>query len=153
MGASSMQGAPVVFVEAEFTPDDTPDYTSGDAFGGKLTFLVPGRGVIQNITVIDSEGNNPAMDVAFYDQDFTATADNAAWAPSDADAANLIGVVNLVLWATAANNGIATRAGIGLAYALADPEEHTLSAQCVVRAAPNYAASQTITVRLGIIHG
>ena len=61
----------------------------------------------------------PAIDLYLFNQTFTATGDNSAFAPSDGDMANCIGVIPITNWAaeTASSiNSIATRFGLGFPF-------------------------------------
>lgn len=70
-------------------------YTSGDAFGTKMIFPVPVEGTISNIHFIDHDDEGLAKELVLFDRDFTETADNAAFAPSDDDMRNCIGVISI----------------------------------------------------------
>lgn len=76
-------------------------YSAADALGSKFTLAVhdnPGRGIfLHEIRVVDPEPQGATGGVKFhmFMADFTATADNAAWAvASAADAANYLGNVS-----------------------------------------------------------
>lgn len=73
----------------------TTIYAIGDAVGGLLTFANCARfsgagGVIQGVTLIDKDQERVAMNLILFNQTFTASADNAAFDPTDADLANCI---------------------------------------------------------------
>ena len=70
-------------------------YTAGDAFGNKFKLTVPQKGEIRWLVFIDKDDEGLQMILILFDQDFTETADNAAFAVSDADMQNCIGMINL----------------------------------------------------------
>jgi len=74
-------------------------YSAGDAVGGLLTFAGAARtsgggGVIKGVVIIDDDGEDVELELWLFNQTFTAMVDNAAWAPSEADLENFIGVVS-----------------------------------------------------------
>jgi len=74
-------------------------YTAGDAVGGLLTFanaarVSGGGGVVKGVLIIDDAGQDAELELWLFNQTFTAMADNAPWAPSEADLENCIGVVS-----------------------------------------------------------
>lgn len=64
-------------------------YSAGDALG--FPFAIPTMKNLKQIVVIDDAKQITSVDMIFYSATFTETADNAAIAPSDADAENLVG--------------------------------------------------------------
>ena len=93
-------------------------YTAGDVFGTLLTLpnaarAAGGSGFIQKIVLLDkSQAQRPAVDLVLFDQTMTIQADNATFAPSDADMMNCIGVIPLgaynAPWAGTPTNNVAT---------------------------------------------
>ena len=74
---------------------DTNAYADGDAVGGLLTFpkvaLAPlFDAEILGATLIDVGDQGAAMTLALFDRAFTPTANNAAYAPTDADIVNAL---------------------------------------------------------------
>jgi hypothetical protein len=110
-------------------------YSAGDAFGIKFGLHVPERGTIATVVFIglDDEGKN--KEVAFFDTDFAETADNAAFAPSDADFKNCIGFAEFDTFKNYGNNQIAV-ATPALSYVA---PKGTLFGQFVTRGADNIA--------------
>jgi len=130
-------------------------YADGDALGGKFELVTAvlaagGAGVIEKITVIDEDQELAGIDFVLFDQDFTATADNAAFDPSDADLANCLGFVDIA--ATSAysdfnDNSVATKASglrMPFHFKLAAGET-TLPGQATVRGTPTYTATDDLT--------
>ncbi len=127
-------------------------YSSGDALGGLLTFASAvrasgGTGVITKIVIVDDADQEAPIDLVFFDQTFTATGDNDAFDPSDADMQNCIGHVNVAAtdYASFNDNGAATKRNVGFWYALAGT---LLFAQMVVRDTPSYVATDDLTVKI-----
>lgn len=87
-------------------------YTAGDAFGTKFFFTVPIEGTISNVTFRDFDDEGLRKDLVLFTEDFTATADNAAFAVSDDDLKVCIGVISIDTFYNFGNNqiGVATPA-------------------------------------------
>ena len=127
-------------------------YAIKDAVGGLLTFanaarVSGGSIIIEAATILDLDRQMAVMDLVLFDQTFTATSDNAAFDPSDADLANVIGVISFNQWADFNDNAIASRSGLGFAAKLAGT---SLFGQLVTRSAPTYNSTSDITVILHI---
>jgi hypothetical protein len=138
------------------TVSTSPAYTAGDALGGLLTFanaarLSGGSGVIQGLTLMcKTPALVPAVDLYLFNQTFTSTADNAAFAPSDGDMANCIGVIPITNWAaeTASSvNSIATRFALGFPFLLTGT---SLFGQMVTRTAFTAAGTTDFVATLMI---
>lgn len=111
-------------------------YTSGDAFGTKMVFQVPIEGTISNVHFLDYDDEGLTKELVLFSQDFTGTADNAAFAVSDEDLRNCIGVLNITQYF----NFDANQLGQGTpALGYLAPEGH-LWGQWVTRGADNIAA-------------
>lgn len=131
----------------------TPAYTAKDAVGGKLTFTNAARTsggsiTIQTAVVVDRSQQMPALELVLFDRDFTASNDNAAFDPTDADLAYCVGVVKIGDWSDFNDNAVAVRTGIGLAAKL---EGTDLYGQLVTRSTPTFVATTDIVVALDII--
>jgi hypothetical protein len=134
-------------------------YTAGDALGGRLDFAnaareAGGGGTITKIVIIDRDSEDSPIDVVFFDQAFTATADNAPFDPSDADLANCIGYVDVAAtdYADFSDNSVAAKASglrMPFDYDLV-AGGNTLFAQMVIRAANTYTATDDITIKITI---
>lgn len=83
-------------------------YVTGDQLGTELTFsniVRSGKGaVIQSALVVDAAKIVASLDLFLFSAATTPAADNAANAWSDADMANLLGIVHLTDVVTSANN-------------------------------------------------
>ena len=94
------------------TPTISTDaYASLDAVGGKLTFAdvctpYSNVGRINRVTITDKGKQNAKLYLILFNQDFTATADNAAFDPSDADLLNVVDVVLVNSWVSFNDNSV-----------------------------------------------
>jgi hypothetical protein len=98
--------------------------------------------------VVDRSQQMPALELVLFDRDFTASSDNAAFDPTDAELAYCVGVVKIGDWSDFNDNAVAVRTGIGLAAKL---EGTDLYGQLVTRSAPTFVATTDIVVALDII--
>ena len=92
-------------------------YAAGDALGGLLTFANAARvagssGRIVKVVIVDDDLQLAPIDIVFFNQTFTNTADNAPFDPSDADLENCIGYVDVAAtdYAAFADNSVACKA-------------------------------------------
>ena len=136
-------------------PTVTGAYTSGDACGGKLTFAnavrkTSGAGTIEAVIVVDDGGQGTAAEIVLFNQDFTATNDNAAFTPTDADLENCLGYVPVAAadFKAFADNSLATVRSVGLPFVLSGST--SLYGQMVTRGTPTYASSSDLTIKLVI---
>ena len=122
------------------------DYASGDAFGLSFTIDVPKEGVISSVIFYDLDDEGLNKEIFLANLAFTETADNAAFAVSDADLLNSIGVISIDTWYNYGNNqlGIATPA---IWYTA---PERKLWCQFITRGADDIAAGSLPEVRLVI---
>ena len=140
---------------------DTPTITAGaysanEAVGGLITFTnvattdSRGSGVIQSITIIDDAAQNAELELHLFDRTFTATTDNAAFDPTDADLENYIGyiLVTTADYAGFVDNSAAHVSNVGLAFNLAGT---SLFGQLVTRGTPTYAATDDLTIKIGVL--
>jgi hypothetical protein len=131
----------------------TPAYTAKDAVGGKLTFTNAARTsggsiTIQTAVVVDRSQQMPVLELVLFDRDFTASNDNAAFDPTDADLAYCVGVIKISDYSDFSDNAVAVRTGIGLTAKL---EGTDLYGQLVTRSAPTFVATTDIVVALTIV--
>ena len=110
---------------------------------------LPEHGVIESIVVKDSAKQSVNLDIVLFGETFTATADNAAFAPSNADLELSVGSVLIDVWKAFANNSQGVVDNVGLLYWC---KGGTLFAQLVTRGTPTYAAVTDVSVRLGIVY-
>lgn len=138
----------------------TPTITAGayhakDAVGGKLTFanaarISGGKGVINSVTIVDDDNELAGLELWLYNQDFTASSDNAAFDPTDADNENLVGVIPISSadYFSANDNACACVRGVGLEYQCVGGT--SLYGQLKCTATPTYTGTGDLTVKIGV---
>jgi len=134
-------------------------YSLGDAVGGKLTFTglfnaAYCGGVLTNVTISDKSQQMVALNLWLFNQDFTATADNALFDPSDADLLNCIGVVKVAVadYTDAVDNSIADVSFTRVIHAYGTGG--AIYGQLQVPkggAAPTYVSTGDLQVRLAVL--
>ena len=129
-------------------------YAANDAVGGLLTFanaalVTGGGGVIKDVLILDDAGQDAVLELWLFNATFTAMADNAAWAPSEADLRKLVGVVSTVdgSWFPAGTPSVA-RVEASQRY---DCTGTSLFGQLVTRGAPTYAATDDVSCIIGLL--
>jgi len=130
-------------------------YTAKDAVGGLLTFANAARtagGVITiaSIALTDLGNQSASLVLVLFDRAFGATADNAAFDPSDADLANCVGHVPISAsdYQSFADNAAATVRNVGLQITL---NGTSLFGQLMCLGTPTYGSTADLVVRLGLI--
>lgn len=128
-------------------------YAAGDAVGGLLTFaLAPdapiASGKITGVTVIDRGAQSAPLVLQLFKAAITPSADNAAYAVSDADAANAIGNVSIVAgdYAGGTLNKVATKQ-VELPFALPQGTSSVFG-QLSTSGTPTYASVGDLSVVL-----
>lgn len=151
--------AAMPFSSAGITISQTPTvtagaYSAGDAVGGLLTFANASResgagGVITDLLILDDAGQDAEMELWLFSETFTAMSDNAAWAPSEADLRKLVAIVSTAdgVW-FAAGTPSAARVECSQRY---DCAATSLFGQLVTRGTPTFAATDNITVVMGLL--
>jgi len=131
-------------------------YSAADALGGKLTFasavrVSGGSGVIYGVVITDAAKQDAEIEIVLFDRDFTATNDNAAFDPSDADLANIIGVIPVYAsdYFDFNDNSVACVRSVGMPFVV--DSGTSLYGQMVIRDGDTYAATDDITVKLLIL--
>ena len=129
-------------------------YAAGDAVGGLLTFAnaaraTGGGGVLKNVIIIDDDGEDAVLELWLFKVTFTAIADNLAWAPSEADLENCIGVIST-------NDGTWYAAGTPSVCHIEPAMRYDLTGtslfgQLVTRSAPTYTAADDLTVKVCLL--
>lgn len=129
-------------------------YTANDAVGGLLTFANAARvagygGVIKDLLILDDAGQDVELELWLFNATFTAMADNAPWAPSEADLRNLVAIISTAdgSW-FAAGTPSAARIEVSQRY---DCTGTSLFGQLVTRGTPTFAATDDVTVILGLL--
>jgi hypothetical protein len=129
-------------------------YSAGDAVGGLLTFANAARvagkgGVIKDILIQDNAGQDAQLELWLFSETFTAMADNAPWAPSTADLLKKVAVISTAdgAWFAAGTPSVA-RVECSQVYHCVGED---LFGQLVTRGTPTFAATDDITVVLGLL--
>ena len=160
-GAAGAEEWPVEVSCFGDTISQTPTVTAGayvanDAVGGLLTFAnaarsTGGGGVIKTVVIIDDAGQDSELELWLFNQTFTAMADNAAWAPSEADLENLVGVISTEDssqgWLDAGTPSAIT-IDVATRYDLTGT---SLFGQLVTRGTPTFAATDDVSVHIGLL--
>ncbi len=139
-------------------------YTAADAVGGLLTFEGALKndkksGVVLSITIQDNASQESALDLVLFNQSFTATADNAAFAPSDADLVNCLGIISILStdYSTFSTNSIATLRNVGMGVKSVNETggvqggDGSIYGQLVARGTPTYVAVTDLSITLTIL--
>jgi hypothetical protein len=123
---------------------DTPTvtagaYTAGDVVGGKIIFMnclndKSYSGVLQDMIIIDDAGQDA----------------NGAGSFAEADLENLIGVISTADGAYYASGTPSVGVVRNLGLVLKSTDRH-LYCQLVTRGTPTYAATDDVTVKIGIL--
>lgn len=120
----------------------TSAYGSGDCYGGLQDIANAVRssvltGTLLSVLVLDIDNDRSAMDLVFYDRSVTVAGDNAAFAPSDADMLNCLGVIPIgpynTAWPGTPPNAISSLYNVGLPIVC---NGTSLYCQAVLRATP-----------------
>lgn len=149
--------AKVVRIAVTPTISTSPAYSVKDAVGGLMTFsnavrASGGSCLIQALQIVDKD-NTPqdsALDLVLFDRSITAPTDNAIFAPSDAEAANCVGIIPVLAadYGDFSVNSIASRFGLGLEVVLNGTD---LFGVLVARGTPTYSSTTDLVVTLTII--
>lgn len=109
---------------------------------------VRGVSTIGTISVIDLAKQNVALDLFFFNQSPTVSADNAAFNMDDANAAHYIGHVTIATtdYANCTDTSFVCLKAVGL---IVSPIDDTIYCVVVARGAPTYAAG-ALTIKVGV---
>jgi hypothetical protein len=128
-------------------------YSANDCVGGELTFANAARtagegGFITDVSIVDDAGQDVALELWLFDQTITSPGDNAAWAATEADLHNLVGI-----WAT--DDGQWRAAGTPSVCHLKELARFqaigtSLFGQLVTRGTPTFAATDDVTVKIKV---
>lgn len=129
-------------------------YAAGDCVGGVLEFADAARtagigGVVKNMTLVDDNGQDAAMELWLFDQTFTSPGDNAAWVATEAELHNLVAILNSV-------DGSWFATGTPSVNEVEVSQQYTcvgtsLFGQLVTRGTPTFAATDDISVIIGLL--
>ena len=137
----------------EVTPTiSTSIYAAGDAVGGLLEFPFAGGsdgqgGRIVGAVIVDEGNQDAPLTLQLFDETFTATADQAAFDPSDADVQKSIGNIPFVAadYDGGSSNSVATKPDLNMPYV---PVGTSLFGQLFTSGTPTYVATDDLTVKL-----
>lgn len=143
-----------IVITPTITVSASPDYTSGDSMGGKITLtnvarVTGGLSRLQTITILDNSNQKPAGTLLFFNADPAAATitDNAAFAFST-DAAKVIATHTI-----AAADYVTIDSKAALCYGninkLVQPADTSLYVAWVVTTASNLAATTDIQIAFG----
>jgi len=121
-------------------------YAAGDAMGFPVT--VPPFRKLKQVILIDDAKQITSADLVFFGSAFTETADNVAFAPSDADAENIIGY--LTVGGTGANKALGNNTLMVLPFTTLGPEFSqggTMYCQLVAVGTPTFTAVDNLTLK------
>ena len=142
---------------ASFTrPSNTTAYTAGDVVsvtaGAAMEFTSGGEGLVRAAVLIDSaaESTKPEFDLFLFTVKPTIAADNAAFAPTDAEMLNCVGVIVFLAadFKTGSGNGITQADVSDMGYTAPDG---ILYGVLVARNAYVPVSAEVFAVRLSII--
>jgi hypothetical protein len=135
---------------------DTNAYADGDVLADRqklvaITGLGGGAGVIQSITLLDTDDQGQALDLVIMDSDVTLGTENAAVSISDANAAKIIGVVEVAAddYVDLVNSQIVCKNNLGIAFKCA-PGDKGIYIGAISRGTGIYTAAG-ISLRIGIL--
>lgn len=154
----------------QFTrPNDTTTYTAGDVICNAATLVFPGAiptgCTILNYATITSSQNaaaKPNLELWVFNTTIAAVADNAAFAPTDAEMLTLVAVVPFYSsdWkaglsgAAGAGNSMCSASGLGIpiwSLTPAGTRDTNLYAQLVDRTGLVPIAQEVFKIRLGFL--
>lgn len=133
----------------------SPAYSAKDNIGGALDFVNAARAsggtvVIQSIQLVDIDHQDSAMDLVFFDRVITAPTDNAAFAPTNAELRECIGLISVAAtdWHDMNTNSVAAYNNVGLEAVLNGTD---LFGYLVSRGTPTYTTVASLTVMVTVL--
>lgn len=132
----------------------TTAYAAKDAVGDLLQFAsaarAPGGSIrIEAIQIVDKAQQMADLDLVLFDRTITAPTDNAVFDPTDAELANVIGVVPIGggYYADFNDNAVAAVSGLGISAVLNGTD---LFGVLVARSTPTYGTTSDLVVTVTI---
>ena len=148
------------------TVAETPTITAGaysalDAVGGKMEFedvrtAFDNAGHIVQAHLSDKGKQNALLYLVLFSQDFTATADNAAFAVSDADLLNIVAVLEFAVASYSSFNANSfcaigfLGAAVEIPFALVEGGTSLFGQLFVKTSTPTYTSTSDLTVTLHV---
>jgi hypothetical protein len=134
---------------------DTSAYADGDVLAAtqEVSNAVResgGSGVLQSIVVVDKDDQGEALDIVIFDSSATLGTENAAVSISDADAAKILGIVEVLAtdYVDLVNSQLVTKDNLGIVVEASGSA--SLYVAAISRGTGTYTASG-IVLRLGIL--
>lgn len=159
---TAVQGDTIIVISSTLTVASSPDslakvsigkfqgsqaYASSDALG--FPFEVTGLGSsIHQIIVEDDSKQITGVDIVFFDSLFAPTVDTAAFAPSDADARNIVGYITI--GGTGANKALTNNNILQIPFTNAVwpvPKSKRYVCQLVATSTPTFTASNNLRIK------
>lgn len=127
-------------------------YTAADAFGTLVTLSDVFRsekraGNIVQVVFYDLDDEGLQKDLIFYERPVTTTADNDAYAPSDADLLYCVGVLSLTTYVNLSSNQI----GVWTGNVRSRSTDNNLYVRLVTQGADNIAAGSIPWLAITVI--
>lgn len=147
-------------ISVRVTPTiDTSAYSANDVVGTK--FELPyaarypnGTGIIESVRVVDESEQGAELDIMIFSEDFTELTDNEAEDLTDADAAKLVGVINIsaASYEDVGGASVATKTDVNLPYkcrgAWATDGGKSLYGQLITGGTPTYGAADDLKLEV-----
>lgn len=137
---------------------DTGAYADGDVLADTQEVadalrLEGGSGVIQSVTILDRDDNGTAIDIVFLSKDVSLGTENGAISISDADAINILGIVQVFAgdYVDLANSQFVTKTNLSIVAKNSEGlSTKSIYVGVISRATSTYTAAG-ITLRIGIL--
>lgn len=129
-------------------------YVANDCVGGELTFANAARvngggGALKDVIIIDDAGQDAEMELWLFSASITSPGDNSPWAPPEAELHTLVCIASTSDGAWfAAGTPSAARIEVSQRY---DCAATSLFGQLVTRGTPTFAATDDVSVVIGIL--
>ena len=120
-------------------------HAAGDCLGTIRRIRVPKRGIIYSATFWDLDDEGSQVDLEIFRYKITQIADDAAWAPSDADMEHFVAELAFVAFDDHINNQTSDITNIGKAYVA---PEGLLYVQAVCRGTPTIVTAPLIQLQI-----
>lgn len=136
-------------------------YADGDAVGAEMLIdfgiaddSIHAAFVIQSISIVDKAKQDAEIDILFFDESVTPSADNATADFTDAAlAGNFLGVVTVAAsdYADLNDNSVATIKNVGLQLKMeTDGGDAKIYAYAVTRSTPTYASTSDLVFKFDL---
>lgn len=128
-------------------------YSAGDCIAGTLTFANAARvlgsgGVVKDVVIVDDAGQDVSMELWLFSTNVISPGDNAAWACPEASLHYCVGIIPVSTWYATGTPSVAMKE-CSVRYDL--PGGTSLFGQLVTRGTPTFAATDDVTVIIGVL--